>query len=249
MQDPTRIDTTLDALRAAWEGQPELSLSTLFGIAQNRGAGWNVDDATLVEILRGIATEHPRQLPLDDVRRVPAGQRWLIVTEEPTHRVTVDCSVAVVRSRHADGSLRHAMAWEYAALRPVRPGGLLVIGDAAGNEHRLGVVRYLTRLPSTGVPLEDLAGLERRTLGERVYFLRGADADGNVVTVLLDHGMHVTTRFNRDVSQVDYSWEKIHKFRRGTELVVQLPGGRSTTVCTVGEIYLAEAEPLSAGGA
>ena len=32
MDDPTRIDRTLAALRAAWEGQPDLPLGTLFGM-------------------------------------------------------------------------------------------------------------------------------------------------------------------------------------------------------------------------
>ena len=39
MPDPTRIPTVLDELRLTWEGQPELSLATLFGVLSNRGVG------------------------------------------------------------------------------------------------------------------------------------------------------------------------------------------------------------------
>lgn len=240
MQDPTRIDSALDALRAAWEGQPELNLVTLFEIARNRGAGWNANDEDVTRILREMARVHPPQLPLTPERAIQAHERWLAVTEEPKQRVTLDTSGVIVRAQRDDGSLRQAVSWDYSAIRPTGPGRPLVVADTAGNEHRLGIVRYFALLADAD--LNDLSGISRRGLGERVYLVRGKDADGWDVTVLIDHGLHVTTKHNRALEQINYAWERIEKCRPGAELAVQLPGGRSIELCTVTEIRLAESE-------
>lgn len=68
MEDPTRIDPTLAALRKAWEGQPDLSLPTLFALLANRGIGWGVSDAELVTELERQAEVHPPLLPLEGGR-------------------------------------------------------------------------------------------------------------------------------------------------------------------------------------
>ncbi|MCL8494528.1 hypothetical protein M5J06_10365 [Corynebacterium sp. B5-R-101] len=64
MFDPTRIDRTLAALRAAWEGQPDLPLGTLFGMLAAEGYGWGVPDAELTARLESMAAVHPPLVPL-----------------------------------------------------------------------------------------------------------------------------------------------------------------------------------------
>ena len=68
MDDPTRIDPTLESLRRAWEGQPDLSLATFFAMLANRGIGWGASDAELVAELQRQAAVHPPLLPLDNGR-------------------------------------------------------------------------------------------------------------------------------------------------------------------------------------
>ena len=85
MFDPTRIDRTLAALRAAWEGQPDLPLGTLFGMLAVEGYGWGVSDDDLTARLESMAAVHPPLVPLD-AKLVTEGL-WLVIT--PTHRVTL----------------------------------------------------------------------------------------------------------------------------------------------------------------
>lgn len=189
MFDPTRIDRTLAALRAAWEGQPDLPLGTLFGMLAAEGYGWGVPDDELTARLESIAAVHPPLVPLD-ANLVTEGL-WLVIT--PSHRVTLapqaptastssqastasastqhranieptspsDCA-AVVQPVSKEGQRGQPVAWRVSALRPVGPGRPLVITDAEGFEHRFGVVESVTRLREDHRALSDL---KRRSVG------------------------------------------------------------------------------------
>lgn len=225
MQDPTRIAPTLEALRRAWEGEPDLSLPTLFAMLANEGLGWGASDADLVAALETRAAVRPGFLPAEGT--------YLIRCDRAL--VTVDGRTAIVRGQS------QPVVWEYSRARPTGPGRPLVLADAAGIEHRLGLVESISRvdlaaLARAGRPL---AGLKRRSLGERVYVLRTADPES---TILLDHGLHVFTPARRTLAREDLSWQRIVTGAVGETLTVELPGARMRDFGTVTQILIAAAE-------
>lgn len=251
MFDPTRIDRTLAALRAAWEGQPDLPLGTLFGMLAAEGYGWGVPDDELTARLEAMAAVHP-PLVLLDANLVAEGL-WLVVTS--SHRVTLMAkpaapittdqtseatSKAVVRPFSRGGQRGQPVAWTVSALRPVGPGRPLVIADAEGFEHRFGVVESVTRLHEDH---RNLNGLKRRTVGDRVWFIRtGAE------TIILDHGLHIVERQNRELIRTDFSWHRIEDGEVGKPFRVQLSRGTLHTFGCIEELILAESMPWSGAG-
>lgn len=225
MEDPTRIDPTLAALRKAWEGQPDLSLPTLFALLANRGIGWGVSDAELVTELERQAEVHPPLLPLEG-GRVGTGV-WLVLSDAPTSRITADSSRIIVRRPNAQ-----PVVWEYNAIRPTGPGRPFVVTDTEGFEHRLGIVSSIMRLDE---PLPELSGLSRYELGDFVYVLRVGDA-----IAVLDHGLHLFHKENRRVVAYNYAWKRIEKCRPGEELELLLEGGDYARLGKVGEVLVAE---------
>ena len=266
MFDPTRIDRTLAALRAVWEGQPDLPLGTLFGMLAAEGFGWGVPDEELTARLESMAAVHPPLVPLDD-HLITEG-RWLVVT--PSHRVTLTPkvltepsgsidglriphdtqdkassvpqathpgSMAVVRPVSKEGQCGQPVAWQVSALRPVGPGRPLVITDTEGFEHRFGVIESVTRLREDH---RNLTGLKRRSVGDRVWFIR-TDTE----TILLDHGLHIIERRNRELIRTDFSWHRIEEGEPGSPFRVHLSRGTMHTFGVIRELLLAESGPWS----
>lgn len=225
MEDPTRIDPTLAALRKAWEGQPDLSLPTLFALLASRGIGWGVSDAELVTELERQAEVHPPLLPLEG-GRVGTGV-WLVLSDAPTSRITADSSRIIVRRPNAQ-----PVVWEYNAIRPTGPGRPFVVTDTERFEHRLGIVSSIMRLDE---PLPELSGLSRYELGDFVYVLRVGDA-----IAVLDHGLHLFHKENRRVVAYNYAWKRIEKCRPGEELELLLEGGDYARLGKVVEVLVAE---------
>ena len=257
MFDPTRIDRTLAALRAAWEGQPDLPLGTLFGMLAAEGYGWSVPDDELTARLLSMAAVHPPLVPLDD-HLITEGL-WLVIT--PSHRVTLTPSalsavpvakaltefseaqisrpgcMAVVRSVSKEGQRGQPVAWQVSALRPVGPGRPLVLADTEGFEHRFGVIESVSRLREDS---RSLTGLKRRSVGDRVWFIR-TDTE----TILLDHGLHLIERKNRELIRTDLSWHRIEESEVGSAFRVHLSRGTVHTFGVIKELILAESEPWS----
>lgn len=225
MDDPTRIDPTLESLRRAWEGQPDLSLPTFFAMLANRGIGWGASDAELVAELERQAGVHPPLLPLES-GRIAAGE-WLVLADAPTYRITATPTHIIVRRPDTQ-----PVVWAYDSIRPTGPGRPFTIRDTEGFEHRFGVVSSLMRL-STERP--DLAGLKRKDLGDYVFVLRFSEAIG-----VLDHGLHIFAKENRRVSRQDYSWQRIEQCRPGEDLKMILGGGESASFGAVKDILVAE---------
>lgn len=267
MFDPTRIDRTLAALRAAWEGQPDLPLGTLFGMLAAEGYGWGVPDDELTARLESMAAVHPPLVPLDD-HLITEGL-WLVITT--SHRVTLapkaptvslqsldeqrippqsqenyapisqqhrPACVAVVRPVSKQGQRGQPVAWQVSALRPVGPGRPLVLADTAGFEHRFGVIESVTRLCEDS---RSLTGLKRRSVGDRVWFIR-TDTE----TILLDHGLHMVERKNRELIRTDFSWHRIEEGEIGKPLRIHLSRGTLHSFGIIKELILAESEPWSA---
>ena len=238
MTDPTRIPDVLDALRRTWEGQPELPLSTLFGMLENRGVGWGTGDPELLRVLGEMERTHPARLPLVDSR--PTG-RYLLTTHDPEHRVTIDRHRVIVRRIMPDRRAAQPGVWDYRAIRPTGPAAPLVITDAEGIEHRLGVVRHITLLDAAPAPeVVDLAGLRRREVGEAVHLIRLAGGD----MVLLDHGLELFRRGRRSLERDSLRWEELGTCRPGGELTVRLrAGGGVVELGTVEQILAVEDAP------
>lgn len=240
MFDPTRIDRTLVALRAAWEGQPDLPLGTLFGMLAAEGYGWGVSDEDLTNRLEAMSRVHPPLLPLSDASLITHGL-WLTVTD--THRVTLspgdssNAPHAVVRPMSKEGVKGQPVAWPVSGLRPVGPGRPLVIADTEGFEHRFGIVQSVTRLKEDR---RSLNGLKRRSVGDRVWFIR-TDA----ATIILDHGFHVIERKNRELARADFSWDRIEKCEPGSPLSIHLSRGTQHSFSVVEHILLVENSPWS----
>ncbi|MBK4146290.1 hypothetical protein [Corynebacterium macginleyi] len=225
MEDPTRIDPTLAALRRAWEGQPEMSLPTLFASLANRGIGWGVSDVELVAELERQAEVHPPLLPLEN-RRI-GSDVWLVLSDSPTCRITIDSSRIIVRRANTQ-----PVVWDYSAIRSTGPGRPFVVTDTEGFEHRLGIVSSIMRLDE---PLAGLDGLTRYELGDFVYVLRLEAAIG-----VLDHGLHLFHKENRRVVARDYAWRRIEKCRPGEGLKLLLEGGEYAQLGKVVEVLIAE---------
>lgn len=236
MLDPLRIPGVLAAVQRAWEGQPDLPLSTLFGILANRGIGWGADDEDLVRELEALARVHPGELPLID-GRVTA--RYLVHTESPAHRVLVDPWRIIVRR---PGVTAQPGVWGYATVRRAFVGGPLVVTSADGIDHRLGVVSGISLLddaPTSALPILD--GVTRRDLGDAVYLLT-LDDDS---TVLLSHGLERFVAGRRSLDVEERSWESVVTARPGEPLVVQPPGGGPVVeYAAVREILLVEDSPV-----
>ncbi|MEX3516777.1 hypothetical protein VVR26_04815 [Corynebacterium camporealensis] len=231
MQDPTRIDKTLAALRDAWEGQPDLELGTIVAMLANQGIGWGSPDEQTRSALEAMAYTHPPLLPIDDSGRVEG--RWLLVGEK--QRVTIDDSHVIVRRPGPNGQ-RQPVVWKYSSLRPTGPGRTLVITDAEGFEHRLGVVRSLTRLADAGSP----EGLRKKAMGDLAFIIRVDDG-----LFLLDHRLHYFCQLRRELVHEEYAWERIEQCRPGADLVFALKGGDKRTFAAVEDVLVAEAAPAT----
>ncbi|WP_165241119.1 hypothetical protein [Corynebacterium lizhenjunii] len=229
LPDPTRIEPTLAAVQRAWEGQPELSLPTLFAQLANEGIGWGSSDEQLVAALNQRAAVRPGHFPLADA---PSTARFLFSCGQV--RITVDCEWVVVRTPG-----RQPVVWRYARVRPTGPGRPLVVADTEGFEHRFGVIDSITRIDPDGeVVRRGLQGLKRSHLGDVVWVLR---LDDNRVAIC-GHTLRVFTVHRREVSVQELRWERVlHGGAVGEELTLAQPGGRQVTIGTVTGLWLADA--------
>ena len=234
MQDPLHVDKTLQALRDAWEGQPELSLPTLFAMLQNQGIGWGCSDEELIKALRRLTFVHPPWLPLDNGR--PSEGRWLLVTSG--HRITVDAESILVRPVSPQGAPGQPVSFSYTCMRGAGPGRPLVVKDSEGFEHRFGIVLSAQRQRSDQACPE---GLSRADIGNIVFVVRTEES-----MIVIDHGLHSFHPLRRELKRKDYSWNQIVCCRRGQALILRA-GGAKIAFPIVEEIWVAE-DPLSLSG-
>lgn len=231
MEDPTRIASVLDEVRATWEAQPDLSLPTLFAMLQTRGIGWGTDDAVLVRELQAMRRDNPAGISgysIDGARNAPVGPaaanvisaRYVVETESPDYRITVDPVRVSVRRPEANSQ---PGVWAFERIRTCRVGSPLTVVDASGTDHRLGVVSRITLLNDAPNPHTPpiLSGMTRTSVGEQVFHLVFEDGD----TALLDHGLTYFSVNLREVEPTRYRWKKIIVGEVGEELVVRKVDG------------------------
>ncbi|AKK07852.1 hypothetical protein HCH15_11380 [Corynebacterium testudinoris] len=229
MQDPSRIPAVLDALRRTWEGQPDLSLPTLFARLANDGIGWGSTDEQLLTVLQEMERVQPGRLPLIDARVTAT---YLLVTESPDYRITVDPRRVITRRAARDSQLG---LWTYSAIRPAFVGHPLVITDAEGIDHRLGVVTSCTLLAD--IPLS-LDGLSRRRLGDASYLVVLSNGD----TVVIDHRLRLFSSGRRELHREELTWESL--MLDGSTLSARRPGGGAPVLIgDVAEVHILQAPP------
>ncbi|WP_027019801.1 hypothetical protein [Corynebacterium sputi] len=246
MNDPTRIAPVLDELRATWEAQPDLSLSTLFAMLETRGIGWGTDDAVLVQELQEMRRDNPSGISgysIEGAQNAPAGPaaanvisaRYVVETESPAYRITVDPVRVSVRRPEANSQ---PGVWTYERIRTCRVGSPLTVVDAGGTDHRLGVVSRITLLndaPSPHSP-PPLTGMTRTSVGDQVFYLVFEGGD----TALLDHGLTHFSVSLREVEPVRYRWKKIIVGEVGEELALRKADGGVGTFGVVKRIEVLE---------
>nr|WP_274708485.1 hypothetical protein [Corynebacterium meitnerae] len=217
-------------MREAWEGQPDLPLATLFGILANQGAGWGTSDEELEELLRSEAEDHPAELPRTDERL--AAVDILVETTSPDHCVTLTVAGdAVVRSGTERD--RQPSVWRYSSIRPTGPGRMLVVADADGVEHRLGVVTLISRVGAA----ETLEGLERQEVGNSVWLIALADGARALVT----QRIHLWRVDRRTVQKSTLAWDRIECAQPGEEFrFAPAGGGEPVALGEVTQILLLE---------
>ncbi|MGV0325906.1 hypothetical protein ACUY2E_02895 [Corynebacterium confusum] len=244
MHDPTRIEKTLSVLQDAWEGRPGESLATIFAQLAERGIGWGTSDEDLVSALEEMSRERPALLPTEGGL---AQGCWLVSTQAPTARVMVYPERIVVRSFRDNGGQACALqpvVWDYSRLRPTGPARPLVVADAEGIEHRLGVCEFLQRVDNKEIAKarELLSSatrekpLRRRDVGDVVWVIKTNQGE----TLVLGHGLRVYSAGRRDLQQRSLRWEKIEQCRPGEQMVVGLPGGEVARFGAIEDVLVAE---------
>lgn len=225
MKDPSRIPRVVAQLQQVWEAQPDLSLPTLLGILGNRGIGWGSSDEDLIVALEMMYAENPGEIrggsrKTDPEREVPG--RFLVETESPAYRITVDpfrVSVRrIVRDPHRPVQ---PGVWEFQQVRRCRSGEPLVITDAEGIDHRFGVIVRMTLLnDAPKAEVKSLNGVRRRELGDKVYQLHFESGD----TALLNHGLEIYQTSRRTLEQHSVKWDQIISATPGQALRLKEAG-------------------------
>lgn len=241
VKDPLRIPRVLETLSQAWERQPDLTLPQLYGVLESRGIGWNSSDDEVTDVLDALVAERPSHLTSD------APGRYLVETENPQHRITLDPWWAAVRpgrtgrtSRTQDATAQDARdardardapqptVWRHGGVRRCVPGQPLSMLDAEGTVHRFGLVTRISVLsPTVSSPTDapDLDGLTHDRLGGHVYLLRLAGDEFAGTTVLVDRSLWIFDVSRREVQRDKVRWSRIVSAAVGAELIVERHGG------------------------
>ncbi|RRO80514.1 hypothetical protein CXF38_06380, partial [Corynebacterium bovis] len=124
------------------------------------------------------------------------------------------------------------VAWRYRRIRACRAGEPLVVTDAEGIDHRLGLVARISVIDHTATPLTDLTGLRRDALADRTFLILFDDGS----TALVDRSLWVYEVGRRDISHRRLRWRRLSSAAVGAPLVVQQQGAAPATLGTVAEI-------------
>ncbi|ALC04989.1 hypothetical protein CDES_02670 [Corynebacterium deserti GIMN1.010] len=231
--EPRRIPAVLQELQATWEGQPDLSLTALFGILNTHGVGWGADDDLLIQALRTMREEYPATITGP---RYTVDSRFVVSTRQPDNIVTIDPFRVVVRPAVITDTRKQPGIWEYSHIE-CTVGGSLILTDADDFAHNLGQVQRIRRVTHEAHPeTPQLTGVNRQGLGEQVYLL--VLIDGSLI--LLDSKLRVFEALRREVKAETLTWKKILTCVPGEPLRVRTDTGDTT----IGNAAVAKIIPL-----
>ena len=225
--DPTRIPALMAALQEAWEGQPDLSLPAFLGMLQARGLTWAWSEAELLALLADLREEHPSRIasPLD--------RPVLITTTAPRHAVTLIGGTAVVRS--IEDPQRPPAVWAAAGFRPTGPGRPLVVADAEGVEHRLGVVEAVRPFDSPSAHPQVMR--QGEIGGQRWLVLFDAPA-----RALIGPRIRIWESVGRETRVEALAWGSVDKLAPGERMqITPAGGGKPVLLGRVERVLLVEA--------
>lgn len=242
-EDPTRIPAVVERLRAAWEAQPSVPFAQLWAQLESVGVGFNATDAELVEACAELLRRHPYSFaPCGDAPSASSAPRTVVVeTADPGPVVTLSVAPgeplgwAVVRSRRAGVQ---PVVWRFRAVRACRAGAPLVVEDAEGFVHRLGVVERLTSAGFSVAPGENAAaleGLRRAELGDREFMVRFGDDSW----ALVGHALWWFRVGLRAVDARRLKWVGFESGMPGAPLLVRTPGAGLEELPLVAEVFRA----------
>lgn len=206
--DPTRIPQILSRLREAWEGQPDLQLTHLWGALENEGITWGSSDAEVVKVLERFAHRHPPRVPEggNDVYEVevysPRDAQFagsIVVWPERS-------TIVVLRSPN-----RSPVAWRYTGVPLIHRSRPIRIADREGIVHSLGVAGLITAHPAQDGVLDGLTHSARRG---GAWLVELADDS----TVYISETLRITRKENRSLSVTERKWHLSEKVRIGKPL-------------------------------
>lgn len=244
-EDPTRIPAVAERLRAAWEAQPSVPFAQLWAQLESLGVGFNATDTELVEACDELLRRHPYSfapvLSGDAPSASPAPRTVVVETADPGPVVTLSVEPgeplgwAVVRGRRA--GVQPAV-WRFRTVRACRAGAPLVVEDAEGFVHRLGVVERLTSARFAVAPGENAAaldGLRRAELGDREFVVRFEDDSW----ALVGHALWWFRVGRRAVDARRLRWVGFESGMPGAPLLVRTPGAELEELPLVAEVFRA----------
>ena len=251
-EDPTRIPAVVERLRAAWEAQPSVPFAQLWAQLESVGVGFNATDAELVEACDELLRRHPFSfapalpgalsgVPSDAPSASPAPRTVVVETADPGPVVTLSVEPgeplgwAVVRGRRAGVQ---PVVWRFQAVRACRAGTPLVVEDAEGFVHRLGVVERLAAAGFAVAPRQNAAaleGLRRAELGDREFVVRFEDDSW----ALVGHALWWFQVGRRAVDARRLKWVECVSGMPGAPLLVRTPGARLEELPLVAEVFRA----------
>jgi hypothetical protein len=239
VKDPLRIPRVLETLSQAWESQPDLTLPQLYGVLESRGIGWNSTDDEVMDVLSALVAEKPSVLTAD------APGRYLVETEQPSYRVTLDPWWTAVRPARQgpEAEAPQPVVWRHGGIRQCAVGQPLTVLSATGTVHRFGLVNRITVLTPEVEAIDsapDLSGLRQADLDDHVYLLRLAGDEHTGTTVLVDHALWVFDISRRQVRREKVRWSRLVSATVGSELVVNRPDGGLLRLPTVEQVTVLE---------
>ena len=251
-EDPTRIPAVVERLRTAWEAQPSVPFAQLWAQLESVGVGFNATDTELVEACDELLRRHPYSfapvlpgalsgVPSDAPSASPAPRTVVVETADPGPMATLSVEPgeplgwAVVRGRRAGVQ---PVVWRFRAVRACRAGAPLVVEDAEGFVHRLGVVERLTAAGFAVAPGKNAAALEgvrRAELGDREFVVRFEDDSW----ALVGHALWWFRVGRRAVDARRLKWVGFESGMPGAPLLVRTPGAGLEELPLVAEVFRA----------
>ena len=224
MNDPTRLDEVLRAVKGAWAGQPDLSLPTLMAMASTQGIGWGSSDDELVDYLAELAQQYPAELKPGDLAD---GSGYMLSLMDNAMSISLIDAHVIVHTPHR----KQTVVWKFASFRTMSPGFPLVSTDGEGIDHRLGVIERIIRM-DIQQKRESLQGLTRAEIGDVVHVVTTDDG----TTIRLSRRVDIVAAARRSLEVESQQWTRVVQH---SPLVIELAGGTTMNLGTPATVLLA----------